>query len=233
MWPEGTRLPTLEALAAQFGVARVTVRQACQMLVAEGLLRAQPGKGTFVQRSPRDMTLNAAIQRGPEQLDEFSIELESCEPVSQDRAPGIIANHGAVADSYVCVRKRHCLSGSPCVWMDIYIATDIFNQWPDGAAATDTLANLIRKTANVRISGGYELLEIGQASQRDAAKLDYGLGMPVAKVTRLYADQDERIIYAGFNVYRGDRFRYERDIVAKVAYGMAISGPQASDAART
>src|SRR5690606_26414736 len=72
MWPEGTRLPTLDALAAQLGVARVTVRQACQLLAAEGLLRSQPGRGTYVERSPKELTLNAAVKNHGEAISEFS-----------------------------------------------------------------------------------------------------------------------------------------------------------------
>ena len=60
-WPQGSRIPTIEALAAEYGVARITVRQACQLLADEGLLRAQPGRGTFVARSPESVSLNAAL----------------------------------------------------------------------------------------------------------------------------------------------------------------------------
>src|SRR5690606_32546630 len=101
--------------------------------------------------------------------------------------------------------------------------TDVFVRWPPGAEATATAAALIRSLPNVRMERGYELLEIGQASEADAKRLDYGTGMPVARVTRLYTDQFDRVIYAGFNVYRGDRFRYEHDFVASVAYGEQLS----------
>src|SRR5690349_13556362 len=47
-WPAGTRLPTLEALVEEFGVARVTVRQAMDVVSAEGLVTRQQGRGTFV-----------------------------------------------------------------------------------------------------------------------------------------------------------------------------------------
>ena len=47
-WPEKHRLPTLDALATEFEVARVTVRQAIEMLAREGLVSPQQGRGTFV-----------------------------------------------------------------------------------------------------------------------------------------------------------------------------------------
>src|SRR5690606_5923272 len=44
----GTPAPSERELVASFGVARMTVRQAIEALVAEGLLQRIPGKGTFV-----------------------------------------------------------------------------------------------------------------------------------------------------------------------------------------
>ena len=48
----GDQLPTLEALMQEFDVARVTVRQAIELLSREGLLSAQQGRGTFVIAAP-------------------------------------------------------------------------------------------------------------------------------------------------------------------------------------
>ena len=47
-WPSGHRLANFETLAAEYKVARVTVRQAVARLVQEGLLSTQRGRGTFV-----------------------------------------------------------------------------------------------------------------------------------------------------------------------------------------
>ena len=49
----GSPAPSERELVAQFGVARMTVRQAMDALVVEGLLERIPGKGTFVARPRR------------------------------------------------------------------------------------------------------------------------------------------------------------------------------------
>lgn len=49
----GSLLPPEVALAERFGVNRHTVRAAIGALAEEGLLRAERGRGTFVQASPR------------------------------------------------------------------------------------------------------------------------------------------------------------------------------------
>jgi GntR family transcriptional regulator len=48
----GAALPGEEALAEEHGVSRITVRHALSMLVDEGLLARQRGKGTFVSDQP-------------------------------------------------------------------------------------------------------------------------------------------------------------------------------------
>jgi GntR family transcriptional regulator len=45
---DGDQIPTEEALQAEYGVSRVTVRRALQSLEARGLLTRQRGRGTYV-----------------------------------------------------------------------------------------------------------------------------------------------------------------------------------------
>ena len=48
VWRDGELIPTLEQIAAEFGVARVTARQAVQLLTREDALTPMRGRGTFV-----------------------------------------------------------------------------------------------------------------------------------------------------------------------------------------
>ena len=47
-WPAGARLPAERVLAQEYGVARNTVREATQRLVARGLLQSRRGAGVYV-----------------------------------------------------------------------------------------------------------------------------------------------------------------------------------------
>ena len=48
-WGPGSRIPTEPELSAQFDVSRITIRQAIDHLVREGLVLRRQGKGTFVK----------------------------------------------------------------------------------------------------------------------------------------------------------------------------------------
>ena len=52
-WPPGTKLPTLEALMREFVVARVTVRQAMELLARDGLVSAERGRGMICSTRTR------------------------------------------------------------------------------------------------------------------------------------------------------------------------------------
>lgn len=54
---EGYRLPTEREFASQFGVSRVSVRQALTVLYEMGLVEGRPGGGTFVSHGIKDRIL--------------------------------------------------------------------------------------------------------------------------------------------------------------------------------
>jgi GntR family transcriptional regulator len=47
-YPPRRPIPGQHALAAEFGVARNTIRAAIEILIERGLVQAVPGKGTYV-----------------------------------------------------------------------------------------------------------------------------------------------------------------------------------------
>ncbi|MGH6874280.1 MAG: histidine utilization repressor [Aestuariivirgaceae bacterium] len=56
-WPPGTRVPSENDLAAQFGIARMTANRALRELTRDGYVNRVPGVGTFVKESQRSSLL--------------------------------------------------------------------------------------------------------------------------------------------------------------------------------
>lgn len=57
----GDRVPSDAELCAEFGVSRMTARHAMQRLAEEGLIRREPGRGTFVARPPAHRRTNRLL----------------------------------------------------------------------------------------------------------------------------------------------------------------------------
>jgi DNA-binding GntR family transcriptional regulator len=51
-WKPGDRLPSIVALAVQFGTSQTTVKSALMLLGRDGWTRGQQGKATFVSDAP-------------------------------------------------------------------------------------------------------------------------------------------------------------------------------------
>ena len=67
----GEQLPGHRELAQMFGVSMAAVREAISALVGAGLLETQPGRGTFVSRSPRVEVASPAWLGVPEDEQEL------------------------------------------------------------------------------------------------------------------------------------------------------------------
>ncbi|GBG95502.1 GntR family transcriptional regulator [Ligilactobacillus salitolerans] len=60
-WQVGDRIPAERELSVQFGVSRMTLRQAIQTLVDEGILERHVGSGTFVARQKVQEKMSSGV----------------------------------------------------------------------------------------------------------------------------------------------------------------------------
>lgn len=61
VWAQGEKIPSENELCEQFGVSRITVRQAIQKLGVLGLLETKLGEGSFVRTIKASDSMNALI----------------------------------------------------------------------------------------------------------------------------------------------------------------------------
>jgi GntR family transcriptional regulator len=211
-WPRGHRLPSLEALMEEFGVARVTVRQAIDLLAREGLLSPQRGRGTFVTGEPEKTRIINVVTT----LDELSRVYEDTQPriVNIEESvtpPPLSLAEGAPAERYTYMRRVHLREGRPYCVIDIYLDERIFRQAPAKFRAS-TVIPLLTSMPSVHIQIAHQVLTIATADLDVARQLEIPVNAPVAEVRRIFKDRAGTVIYLADVTYRGDAIRLEMDL---------------------
>jgi GntR family transcriptional regulator len=202
--PAGTRLPTVAELAQQYRMARVTVRQAYAVLIAEGLITSQRGRGTFVAPTPGGPAarLRTAINDPGSQDLRFDI----LEQQSAVALPDTLARGHATYPHYHFIRKVHVLDGEPFCLAEIHVASEIHARFPAGSEQQHKIAWLLGTYARERMQRVQQTMTVAPADLVLARQLGCSFSMPVAQLARRIFDGTDRLALAGMFWYRGDRF---------------------------
>lgn len=141
-----SRLQSEGQLAKSYGVSRMTVRQALDRLVADGLILRQQGTGTFVNSSVhggrhlnRLGSLADELQEDPDSVSSVIVTLESA-PVPEAIARRLKVSEGQLATRLQRVRL---VKGTPAVfqdtWVPFAIAPDLTSEGLVGESLYRTL----------------------------------------------------------------------------------------------
>lgn len=213
IWKEGDKLPSLERLVEEFGVARVTVRQAIDRLRRDGLVSPQRGRGTFVTKAPsteRWLRVETTLARLAETYRDTEPTILTIDEASS-RMPRLAEADGVPAERYVHMRRVHARDGRPYCVIDIWLDHAVFRRRPV-RFRRETVIPLLLDMPGVRIVHAGQVLTIGTSDLDVARLLGTTAGSPVAEVRRVFCGPGRRVIYLGEVVYRGDCVRVDFDL---------------------
>ena len=216
-WAEGEKISTLEVLEKEFAVARVTVRQAIELLRNEGLLDAQQGRGTFVSGRPED-------NRWFNLASDFSSLVESLKKnvlkrihIQENVAPPNLADgEGSAAEAYTFLKSVQYNDSKPFSVVNLYLAQHIFQadaQWFTHSAALPRLVEM----DDIDIVHAYQTVTIGVAEWETASLLNIGLGEPISDCRLVLVDGQGVAIYIADIHYHKDCFSMRTDLLRRPA----------------
>ena len=211
-WPPGTQLPTLQALMQEFDVARVTVRQAMELLARDGLVSAERGRGTFVTSQPareRGLMLETSLQALADVYRNDTPNLTLIEEAAA--TPHLFPRDGTPASQYRFMRRVHSRNGEAYCVISIYIDERVFRMAPR-RFRHETVVPVLLELPRVTVSRAWQTLEIGTADVLVARHLSIPVNAPVAEVRRVCQDPHGTVIYLGEVTYRGDYIHLEMDL---------------------
>ncbi|MCC6472134.1 MAG: GntR family transcriptional regulator [Burkholderiales bacterium] len=211
VWDPGARLPSLDALTEEFDVARVTARQAIDLLAREGLVSAEQGRGTFVTARPgseRSIRLETSLRTLAEVYRDDKPQLTLIEEASA--VPRLEAKDGSPAPRYHFMRRVHSRDGQPYCVISIYLDDRLFRRAPARFRRETAIPVLLDLKAG--IARAHQSLRIGTADVETAGHLDMPVNSPVAEVRRVFRAADGTVLYLAEVTYRGDYIHLEMNL---------------------
>ena len=211
-WAVGDRIATLLELEGEFSVARVTVRQAVELLQREGLVKSLQGRGTFVVRTPEsDRWLRLAT------------DWETLIAPIRDNVPTILCcaaapppriepGDGVAAPGYVHIRSVQKRAGRPYAYARVHIAEHVYLRAPDLFARRVALA-VLSEMADLEICRAHQTLAIGAADLETARRLAIALNAPTAEARCVVTDAAGAVIYVGESTYPGECVRLNIELL--------------------
>ena len=205
---EGDPFPPERELAARFGVARETVRQALHELLVEGRIERR-GRGTVVSKPKLVQPLSlksyteGALKMGrkPGRL------LVTWEDV--EATPDLTAALDVTDGAAVMHLERVLLADGQRIGLEsTFLPKHRFGAFTETFDPTTSLYAAVRATG-VEFGSAVERVETVLASPREAGLLESTTAMPMLRLHRRSLDTDGRPIEVVRSLYRGDRVAFE------------------------
>lgn len=213
VWPVGGRIPNVDELAAEFNVARGTMREALGLLEQEGLLERMRAKGTFVRSAPQDPHAHKlAIDWKSLIIAHEGAKIEVLEQRVVTELPLAVQMKGKTAPKYQMMRRVHVRQGLPYLVARFFLEYELFKQGPPLQFRRLPTLPILHRIAGTRIAKAWQTLTIGTADVEIAGLLKIPLNAPVALVDRVAINHDGVILYAGHGIYRGDAISMEIEL---------------------
>lgn len=212
-WKAGERLPSFDALAKEFGVAKITIRQAVKILTEDGLAHAQRGRGTTVlAQVPKQRPLKVETK-----LADLVDMYRGDKPDVQNLEDCVAALPEDVlepdAGLFHMIKRIHARNNDPYCVIRLYLALDIFNRY-EQRFRNEVVLPVLFDDPGLEVSSARQRLVITKCDMETAQLLGLSIGDPMAEVRRIIRSTDGKIVYLADVIYRGDFIRLDMDLLA-------------------
>ncbi len=206
--PPTFTLPSEDALAEEYQVSRITIRQALSLLEKDGLVVRKRGKGTFVSEK-------AAIPQSPKwngsMEDLILMGIKTTTDVldmSDIDPPEIIKKRLKLAEGTQVLRieKIRLVEQSPFSHVVNYLPADIGRKITRDDLAIKPLLMILEDNLGLVAARAVQTVEATIADSRTASLLEIRVGDPLLKVERVVYGPDRRPIEYVSVLYRADRY---------------------------
>jgi DNA-binding GntR family transcriptional regulator len=183
----GDRLPSEADLVSDFGVSRTTARRALDELRRQGLVRREPGRGTFLA-SPRLRSNLAYLHSFTEEIERWGYtpgaRLVSREERTADEEVAARLEIG-VGERVLFVRRLRLADERPIFVCDSHLPVGRFPALKDADYGAISLSRLFEESTGRKVEYSRQWIGAATATPDVAALLEIPAGVPVLKVRRI------------------------------------------------
>lgn len=213
-WAPGTLIPSERELSAEFKLSRATTRKALDRLVAEGVLRKESRRGTFVAEPKtvfEALTLRGfsaqALQAGASPASRL-LRFERVVPPAQVAARLEIAPSQLV---YLIERLR-TVDGVPVALHQSHVPMHLAPDLQQEDLEKRSLYEVLSTRYRLGVDHAQETLESSLATEYEAVVLGVQPGAPMLLLNIRLASRDGRPLEVVKVAFRGDRVTLRQEI---------------------
>jgi len=215
-WQPGDQIPGEVELGEMFNISRTVIRQALQELTYEGLINREKGRGTFVAKPKINESLVQSLTGFHQDMSNRGMV-----PRSQVLKQVVVPATLKIADFLkldvgtlvIEVQRLRFVANDPIVLVTTFLPYALCPKLIHADLSFQSLYDFIENECGILISRGRRTIEAVLANENEAHMLNVEKGAPLMLLNSISYLADGTPIEYYHAVHRGDRSRFEVELV--------------------
>jgi GntR family transcriptional regulator len=216
VWAPGDQIPGEQDLCTLYRVSRTVVRQALLELELEGTIIRRKGKGTFITKPKISEGLvqkltgfyQDMVERGLKPV--TRVLHHTVSPASEKVAGYLGIETGA---KVIEILRLRFINDEPIHIVTTYIPYELCPSLVTVDLTSRSLYEYLEKEAGIVLARGHRYIEAVPSNETEAQLLGIERGAPLLMLDSISFSQDGRPVEYYHALHRGDRSRFEVDLL--------------------
>ncbi len=215
-WGPGDQIPGEQDLCEHYQVSRTVVRQALRELEYEGVISRQKGKGTFISLPKISEGLVQKLTGFYQDMVERGLKPGS-KVLHQDviPAPEKVARFLQIqpGEKVIDIERLRFINDEPIQLVTTYVPFEICPSLATVDLTNQSLYAYLEQGCGIEIAKGHRYIEAVLANEHEAELLGIEHRSPLLMLDSVSFSEDGRPIEYYHALHRGDRSRFEVELV--------------------
>jgi GntR family transcriptional regulator len=227
----GESIPTEAELEKEYGVSRITVRQAIDLLCRQGFLVKERGKTPYVARSKLEHTFGPISSFTKNIRSKGLIPGTKVLSLCYTKPPRIVARHFEVKeeDDVILLKRLRLVNGEPVAIDNTYLQKDPLSQFVEKGISQESLYESLERDYGILLDEIDETIQVQLAGKEESKLLKIKVGFPCLLSHRIVRDVKGKVVAYSRTIYRGDEYKYHARLKGRVSRGKPTKEVSSAD----